>query len=99
MINSQRTVDDFKNYDDEILYIPKVDVLKSTKRTILMEYVEGTKIDDIDKLKEQFGDAKLASDTLVEIFARMIFLHGHVHCDAHPGNIFVRPHPKDSKKP
>jgi aarF domain-containing kinase len=29
----------------------------------------------------------------------MIFIHGHVHCDAHPGNILVRPNPKDSSKP
>lgn len=29
----------------------------------------------------------------------MIFLHGHVHCDAHPGNILVRPNPADHTKP
>ena len=52
VINSQRTVDDFKRYNDELVYVPKVDVLKSTKRTILMEFVQGTKIDELDKLKE-----------------------------------------------
>ena len=29
----------------------------------------------------------------------MIFLHGFVHCDAHPGNIMVRPNPDDHKNP
>lgn len=58
VINSQKTVDNFRyvgNSDD--LYIPRVDVLKSTKRTILMEYVEGIKIDDIDALNAKFGSA------------------------------------------
>lgn len=30
------------------------------------------------------------TDLLVDIFCRMIFMHGHIHCDAHPGNILVR---------
>ena len=100
VINSQKTVDNFRyvgNSDD--LYIPRVDVLKSTKRTILMEYVEGVKIDEIEKLDEQFGSAKKCTDMLIDIFAKMIFLHGHVHCDAHPGNILVRPNPAKPHRP
>lgn len=64
-----------------------------------MEYVEGDRIDDIEKLNEKYGSAKEAADLLTQIFAKMIFLDGHVHCDPHPGNILVRPHPKDPKKP
>ena len=85
------------NSDD--LYIPTVDVLKSTKRTILMEYVEGIKIDDIEGLNNKFGSAKDCTNVLIDIFAKMIFLHGHVHCDAHPGNILVRPNPKNPSRP
>ena len=58
-----------------------------------MEYVEGSKINDLDRLKELYGDPKKATNILVDVFAKMIFVHGHVHCDAHPGNILVRPHP------
>lgn len=29
----------------------------------------------------------------------MIFEHGYIHCDAHPGNILVRPNLKDRSKP
>ena len=100
VINSQMTVDNFRfvgNSDD--LYIPKVDVLKSTKRTILMEYVEGIKIDDIDALNAKFGSAKDCTNVLISIFAKMIFQHGHVHCDAHPGNILVRPNPDKPNRP
>ena len=100
VINSQKTVDNFRNVQNsDDLYIPKVDVLKSTKRTILMEYVEGIKIDDIEGLNKQFGSAKACTNVLLEIFAKMIFMHGHVHCDAHPGNILVRPNPNKPSRP
>lgn len=33
---------------------------------------------------------------LVEVFAEMVFCHGYVHGDPHPGNIFV--HPRDQVK-
>jgi aarF domain-containing kinase len=71
----------------------------SSKRSIVMEYVQGDKIDDLEVLKAKYGSAKAATDQLIDIFAKMIFVHGHVHCDAHPGNILVRPNPKDSSKP
>jgi aarF domain-containing kinase len=31
---------------------------------------------------------------LVRAFAEQIFISGFIHCDPHPGNIFVRPNPK-----
>lgn len=31
------------------------------------------------------------SKALVEVFAEMIFVHGFVHGDPHPGNILVSP--------
>lgn len=64
-----------------------------------MEYVDGIKINDIEGLKKEFGDANKPSQILIEIFARMIFQNGHVHCDAHPGNILIRKHPDDPKRP
>ena len=66
-------MENFKANKDDRVYVPKVDVLKSTKRTILMEYVKGVKIDDIEGLKREFGDAKKCTDLLIEAFARMIF--------------------------
>jgi aarF domain-containing kinase len=64
-----------------------------------MEEIEGDRVDEIDKITEKFGSAKAATDMLVETFAQMIFEHGHIHCDAHPGNILIRRNPKDQSKP
>jgi len=65
-------------------------VLQSTKRAIIMEFVEGDRITDVETLKIKFGSAEKVSEVLIDIYARMIFLYGHVHCDAHPGNILIR---------
>jgi aarF domain-containing kinase len=64
-----------------------------------MEYVQGDKIDDLETLKTKYGSPKAATDILIDIFAKMIFIHGHVHCDAHPGNILVRPNPSKPGRP
>jgi len=37
--------------------------------------------------------------TMVELFSAQIFDWGWVHCDPHPGNIFVRPHPQLPGRP
>lgn len=36
--------------------------------------------------------------SLLLVFA-VIFSWGHVHCDPHPGNVLVRPHPANPRKP
>jgi aarF domain-containing kinase len=41
----------------------------------------------------------IAAKILIDVFAKMIFTHGHVHCDAHPGNLLVRPNPKNLERP
>ena len=64
-----------------------------------MEFIEGVKINDVPGLEREFGDPKKSSQILIDIFARMIFNHGHVHCDAHPGNILVRHNPDNPKEP
>ena len=77
------------------IYIPKIHKKWCSSRVITMEYVEGIKIDDIDTLKHHFSLRKIG-ETLVQAFAKMIFIDGHVHCDAHPGNVMVRKHPTAS---
>ena len=40
-------------------------MMYSTKRTITMEYVEGDRIDEIEKLNEKYNSAKEVSDLLI----------------------------------
>jgi len=99
VVNLERTRNNFKGYAG--LYLPRTYVMRSSRRTIVMEFCRGARIDDLDKLQEQFGEKgpQKASNILVDVFAKMIFVHGFVHCDAHPGNIMVRPNPKKPSEP
>lgn len=99
LANLERTRNNFWKYDH--LYMPQTYIFKSSRRTMVMEFCRGLRIDDLEGLKKRFGDkgAKKASDILLEVFAKMIFLHGFVHCDAHPGNMMVRSNPAKPDEP
>eukprot|EP00842_Homolaphlyctis_polyrhiza_P001452 jgi/Hompol1/2307/HPOL_002892-RA len=72
-----------------MLYVPKVHW--ASRRVILMEYVEGGKIDDPNYMRKHNIPIDAVSTKLAKAYSEMIFLYGFVHCDPHPGNIFVRP--------
>ena len=55
-----------------------------------MSFEEGTSITYLPKIKEDGLDLKEIARLLSTAFAKQIFIHGFVHCDPHPGNIFVR---------
>lgn len=45
------------------------------------------------------GGIKSIMGTMVELFSAQIFEWGWVHCDPHPGNIIIRPHPQNLTVP
>ncbi|KAH9249840.1 hypothetical protein BASA81_012435 [Batrachochytrium salamandrivorans] len=65
-----------------------------TKRTLVMRFVTGAKVDDLDVLRRATGvetdqqRSTLAID-ICTAFACQIFLDGVFQADAHPGNILV----------
>uniref|UniRef100_A0A7S4NHC3 ABC1 atypical kinase-like domain-containing protein n=1 Tax=Guillardia theta TaxID=55529 RepID=A0A7S4NHC3_GUITH len=61
-----------------------------SKRVLTMEFIEGVKIDDKEKLIQQGIDPTKVAQSVTKLFGEMIFLHGFVHCDPHPGNMLVQ---------
>ncbi|KAG9312628.1 ABC1-domain-containing protein [Chiua virens] len=45
------------------------------------------------------GGVKAIVQTMVELFSAQMFSWGWVHCDPHPGNIIIRPHPSNPRYP
>ncbi|KAG1450266.1 hypothetical protein G6F56_008401 [Rhizopus delemar] len=98
--NAQRVQANF--YEDCIrnefsLVVPTV--IWAKRRIMCMEFITGARIDNLDYMKQHNIDPAVVSKELTRVFSEMIFVHGFVHCDPHPGNVFVRPakDPKHSK--
>jgi aarF domain-containing kinase len=45
------------------------------------------------------GGTKWVMQTMIDLFCAQIFRWGWLHCDPHPGNIFIRPHPRHPHRP
>ncbi|HPR42042.1 MAG TPA: AarF/ABC1/UbiB kinase family protein [Candidatus Methanofastidiosa archaeon] len=85
--NAKRLYRDFKDSDN--VKIPKVYDKYTTKRLIVMEYIDGVKVSDILNKDYPCEDRKNIANIGAEAILSMIFEHGFFHADPHPGNIFV----------
>jgi predicted unusual protein kinase regulating ubiquinone biosynthesis (AarF/ABC1/UbiB family) len=77
----------FRNNRDII--IPRVDISRSTSRILIMEYVPGIKISNIDAINELKIDKKKLAKKLMGFFVRGIMTFGVFHSDPHPGNVAI----------
>lgn len=76
--------------DEPRLRIPEI-VPELTRRDVLvMEYIDGTRIDALDKPRiASLARPHALVETLIEIYARMMLRDGVFHADPHPGNLLV----------
>ncbi|XP_077123584.1 aarF domain-containing protein kinase 1 [Ranitomeya variabilis] len=80
------------------LKIPKIHWDVSTERVLVMEYMEGGQVNDLRYMERNHIDVNQVSRALGKLYSEMIFVHGFVHCDPHPGNVLVR-QTKGSRSP
>jgi aarF domain-containing kinase len=79
--NAARAANDFEQIRSS-LYIPKV--ISATKRVLIMEYIQGGRVDDLAYLAEHGIDRNKVAIELTHIFNRMVFVNGWFHavsCD------------------
>ncbi|HHW21201.1 ABC1 kinase family protein [Thermodesulfovibrio thiophilus] len=79
--------ENFKDYKK--VYIPYVFKEFTTKKILVMEKVEGVRIDDINSIKEKGLDIEGILNIVIDMYFKQIFDHGFFHGDPHPGNILV----------
>lgn len=61
------------------------------RRVLVMEYVEGTKIDRLDEhIASGTVDADRMMERLTGLYLRMMMVDGFMHADPHPGNLLVQ---------
>lgn len=78
----------FKNY--KWLKVPKIFWDISTKRVLVMEYLTGGQVNDLDYIQKNKIDTCDVANKIGQLYSNMIFINGFVHSDPHPGNILVR---------
>jgi len=72
------------------VYVPYAIEKYSSRKVLTMEFVRGLRVDDVHGIKM----AELApldiANTITSVFGEMIYCHGFIHCDPHPGNLLIR---------
>ena len=85
--NSEKVSRIFKDF--AWLKVPSIFWDHTTSRVLVMEYCTGCHINDVEALKQQKVDVYDVSNKIGQMYSRMIFDDGYVHCDPHPGNVLV----------
>ncbi len=86
--NAKRFKDMFK--DDLTIRIPAVYDEYTTRRVLVLEWIEGIKINDYATLDREGIDRLEVAKRTVQTYFYQFFEAGFFHADPHPGNIFVK---------
>lgn len=73
------------------IYVPKIYWQYTGRRVLTMEWVNGTKLTQLDKIKAQGIDARYLIEVGVQCSLRQLLEHGFFHADPHPGNLLASP--------
>ena len=77
--------------DDPTIYIPEVYEDYTTRRLLVLEWIDGIKINDYTALEAAGIDRLEVANRTVQAYFHQFFDEGFFHADPHPGNIFVKP--------
>lgn len=86
-----RTIEKFRaNFSrTSWMYFPRVYWEQSSGGILTLEYVDGVKVSDREKLLEQGLDPELIARRGADAFLEMVLIHGFFHGDLHPGNVMI----------
>ncbi|TYH63596.1 hypothetical protein ES332_D07G204100v1 [Gossypium tomentosum] len=85
--NFETMSNNFRN--NKVVRIPRIFWDLTTNQVLTMQFCHGHKVDDVVFLKGMKINPEKVAKKLLEVFAEMIFVHGFLHGDPHPGNILV----------
>jgi predicted unusual protein kinase regulating ubiquinone biosynthesis (AarF/ABC1/UbiB family) len=74
--------------------IPRIYWEYTTPRLLIMEFMEGIKVTEVEKLRQAGIDTRVVAQQLTDAYLRQILLDGLFHADPHPGNLLVQPGPR-----
>lgn len=91
LINERKNMERFENNfkGNEHLHVPVVYKELSNNRILCMEFIEGIKITDKEKIEKTSFNPKEIASLGLELYIKQVMKYGFFHADPHPGNIFL----------
>ena len=86
-LNQERFARQFAGY--EHIHVPRIYREALTNRVLTMEYIDGIKASELQKLDEAGMDRRVIASRGAGFILEQIFKQGFFHADPHPGNILV----------
>lgn len=81
-----------KNFEEnQDIYIPRIYLEFVTEKVLVMERIDGVRIDDLGAITRMGFDRKQLAKVGVDAFFKQVLEDGFFHADPHPGNIMVMP--------
>ena len=91
LTNERKNMERFENNfkENEHLHVPVVYKKLSNNRILCMEFIEGIKITDKEKIEKTGFNPKEIASLGLELYIKQVMKYGFFHADPHPGNIFL----------
>jgi len=77
--------------DNPEILIPKVVWELTSERVLVMDYLAGIKISEIESLEASGADLNKIAQNIVDSLFSQVYEEGYFHSDPHPGNMAVAP--------
>ena len=91
--NAETVARNFATRRDDVA-VPCIYWEYTTPTLLVMEFMEGIKVTEVEALREAGIDTRIVAQKLTEIYLQQILLDGLFHADPHPGNLLVQPGPR-----
>jgi len=86
--NAEQIAKNFAGREDII--VPKIFWEYTTRRLLVMEYIEGIKVTDVASMHRIGVDPQAVAQLVTNAYCEQLYLHGMFHADPHPGNLFIQ---------
>ena len=86
-MNMQRIEMNFVDNPD--IHIPTTYSDYCSSKVLTMEFIDGTKLNDVYASESEEFDKKLLAKNILDSYLQQLFIDGFFHGDPHPGNIMI----------
>ena len=87
--NAEKFQANFKSWNE--VHVPKIFWSHSSSRVLTMEFIEGTRLLDLQSLAERGIDPPAIVRLVARAYLKQLLEDGYFHADPHPGNLRVMP--------